>query len=116
MAVTSGSGSVVRQWGSSGSPPTTRLPLAGLQLHLGTGAMEMEDINMELFMCTNYRVKLTMIFTCYKQRPRIFQILDSGQNEEVLAIPGIGRCCHVSCCFNSTAGDQFGVGGGVPQL
>ena len=78
--------------------------------------MEMEDLNMELFMCTNYRVKLTMIFTCYKQRPRIFQILDSGQNEEVSAIPGIGRCCHVSCCLNSTAGDQFGGGGGVPQF
>ena len=34
----------------------------------------MEDTDMVLFMCTNYKVQITMIFRCYGQKPRIFQL------------------------------------------
>ena len=44
--------------------------------------------NVQFFMCTNQKAKLTMIFSCYRERPRIWQIFPSVQEKRIEQIPG----------------------------
>ena len=44
--------------------------------------------NVQFFMCTNQKAKLTMIFSCYLERPRIWQIFPSVQEKRIEQIPG----------------------------
>ena len=52
--------------------PNTRI--SGSLLWCVVTRSNMGDSDMMLFMCTNYKVQITMIFRCYGPKPRIFQL------------------------------------------